>query len=82
MLIEDIASALVVSRQKQLGIPILVNIWPKLPKEIKVNALKDALEVLNMVKKVCDHDVAEGINIAFHIGDEIADGELYLKDIE
>jgi hypothetical protein len=82
MLIEEIASALVVSRQKQLGIPILVNIWPKLPKEIKVNALKDALEVLSLVKRLCEDDVENGVDTLLHLKDEIADGEQYLKELE
>lgn len=81
LLVEKIAMALVVSRQKQLNIPILVDIWARLPKPIKVNSLKDAMSVLEALKHEDEDLNGADINGVYWLDEAIESGEIYLKEI-
>lgn len=78
LVIEKLARALVESRSKQLGLPLIVDVWPRLPPIVRVNAIKDAMAVLR-VMAVADMNLDEGLDAWLQRA--VSEGEEHLKEL-
>lgn len=79
LVIEKLARAIVESRSRQQGLPIVVDVWPRLPREIRINAMKDAMAAMKVMADVDLTDPDDG-DIDWLVR-AVSEGEEHLKEL-